>query len=262
MTSGVRSWGEGEAPALLLHCSLAHSGAWEAVARRLEGQLSAVAPDLVGHGHGPDGDPARDYHDHCTEVALAHLPEAPTHVIGHSFGATVAMRLAIEHPARVASLTLIEPVLFAASPDMVGAKAERAAMTDLNAHFAAKDHEEAARLFLSYWGGGVPLDAMPAAQARYMVERIWVVAESNPILWGDTARLMHRIGRITCPVLLLEGGDSPPVIAEILDALAKALPQAQRAGIAGAGHMLPISHAKAVAREIATFLDGLSGPRR
>ena len=37
----------------------------------------------------------------------------PIDVIGHSFGATVALRLAVEQPEKVRSLTLIEPVFFA-----------------------------------------------------------------------------------------------------------------------------------------------------
>lgn len=40
---------------------------------------------------------------------------APVDVIGHSFGATVALRLALERPELVRSLVLVEPVLFAAA---------------------------------------------------------------------------------------------------------------------------------------------------
>jgi lipase len=83
-------------------------------------RLSDRFPDRAGHG-GARGGTRRAtgprFPRPGTEHALGLLPEGPVHLIGHSFGATVALRLAIEAPERVASLTLIEPVLFAAAPD-------------------------------------------------------------------------------------------------------------------------------------------------
>lgn len=255
MTTNARHWGQGGDPALLLHCSLAHSGAWDGVARALSDRLRLTAPDLVGHGRGPARDPARDYHDHCTEVALAYLPTAPCHLIGHSFGATVALRLALDHPERIATLTLIEPVLFAAARGGPDWAAHVAAMAGIGPLLAAGDAVGAARDFLAQWGGGGPLDAMPSAQRAYMIDRIWVIPASAPALEEDSSLLLPRLGQLTCPVLLIEGETSPPVIAEIQSALASAIPQARSAVIPGAGHMAPITHPAEVAGAIAAFLD-------
>jgi len=254
VTGFARHWGAGRAPALLLHCSLAHSGAWEGVARALSDRLHLTAPDLVGHGRGPQRDPARDYHDHATEAAAAHLPEAPCHLIGHSFGATVALRLALDHPARVASLTLIEPVLFAAARGLPGWQRQRAGVAGLDAAFAAGDTATATRLFLSVWGEGPGFDDLPAAQQRYLQDRIWVVAASRAALDDDTARLLPRLAQLACPVLLVEGDRSPPVIAEIQTALGAAIPGHHRAVIDGAGHMAPVTHPVAVADKIRHLL--------
>jgi len=251
--SGVRHWGTGE-PALALHCSLAHAGAWDGVARSLGDRLAVSAPDLVGHGRGPARDPAQDYHDQVTAQAKACLPEEACHLIGHSFGATVTLRLAIEQPDRVASLTLIEPVLFAAAGDSAGQREHSSALSGMEALIAAGDDAGAARLFLKVWGGGVPFDAMPEAQQRYMADRIWVIPASDAALSGDRAGLLPRLGRVQCPVLLLEGGRSPRVIADIQAALAEDLPDARRVVIEGAGHMLPITHPAEVAAEIRAFL--------
>lgn len=255
MTRFARSWGQGDQPALLLHCSLAHSGAWDQVARALSDCLTLIAPDLVGHGRGPARDPARDYHDHCTEVALGHLPPGRSHLVGHSFGATVALRLALDHPGRVASLTLIEPVLFAAARGQSGWHQQMAAFSGLDAAFAAGERATATRSFLSVWGDGPPFDSLPATQRAYLTDRIWVVAASSDALHEDTASLLPRLGTFAGPVLLIEGDRSPPVIAEIQGALAAAIPQAQRVTIPGAGHMAPITHPAEVAGAIAAFLD-------
>lgn len=255
MNSFARTWGQGQGQeALLLHCSLAHSGAWDGMARRLSDRLHMTAPDLVGHGKGPDRDPDQDYHDQCANLVRGYLPDVPCHLIGHSFGATLALRLAIEHPDQVASLTLIEPVLFAAAPDSPGSKTQLALDAALAAHLAAGEPEVAARAFLPVWGGRVAFDDLPPAQARYMTERIWVIVASHDALHGDRAHLVPRLDRVTCPVLLLEGAQSPPVISDIQTALGKAWPGHRRAVVEGAGHMVPITHPHAVADEIGRFL--------
>lgn len=258
MTGFARHWGQGTEPALLLHCSLAHSGAWDGVARALSDRMTLTAPDLVGHGKGPDRDDSRDYHDQCTEVALAHLPGAPCHLVGHSFGATVALRLALDHPGRVASLTLVEPVLFAAAKGHPGWQQQMEAFPGLDAAFAADDRATATRTFLSVWGDGPPFDSLPTGQRAYLQDRIWVVAASSAALHEDTARLLPRLGTLTCPVLLIEGDQSPPVIAEIQASLGAAIPGHRRVVIDGAGHMVPITHPGPVASAIRDFLDGLA----
>lgn len=258
MTPFSRHWGAaGGAPALLLHCSLAHSGAWQGMARLLEGHLRMAAPDLPGHGRAPDPEPGRDFHDQATSLALACLPDGPCHLIGHSFGATVALRLAEEMPDRVATLTLIEPVLFAAARGRPGQVAEEAAMGPVHDLLRAGDDAGAARLFLSLWGGEVPFDRMPPAQREYLAGRIHLIPAAHGALYEDAAGLLPRLGRVRAPTLLVRGADSQPVIAEVLDALATALPVAARLTVPGAGHMVPITHPEPVARAVRTLVGGV-----
>lgn len=254
-TGFARVWGQGPDPALLLHCSLAHAAAWAGMAAKLTDRLHMIAPDLVGHGRAPDHDPSRDYHDQATAEALTHLPDRPCHLIGHSFGATVALRIAIDHPERVRSLTLIEPMLFAAAAEGPGKRENDAVFAALAPAFAAQDHLAAARGFMAVWGDGTPFDALRAGQKTYIRPRMPLIAASNPALQDDAARLLPRIGQVTCPVLMLAGSASPQVIHDIQDGLAARLPTARRAVVAGAGHMLPITHPTKVAAQIRAFLD-------
>ena len=113
MTLHLRTFGSGPRKGLALHCSLAQGGVWAGVANGLP-RVTLLAPDLPGHGRSPDRDPASDYHSQTTRAVLA-LIGSPRDVIGHSFGATVALRIALERPDLVRTLTLIEPVLFAAA---------------------------------------------------------------------------------------------------------------------------------------------------
>ncbi|KPQ16581.1 MAG: putative hydrolases or acyltransferases (alpha/beta hydrolase superfamily) [Rhodobacteraceae bacterium HLUCCO18] len=256
MSEGLHLWGaEGARPVLLLHCTLAHGGAWKRVARHLSDRFRLIAPDMVAHGQGPPGDRARDFHDQTTEHAAGFLPEAPTHLVGHSFGATVALRMAIEAPDRVASLTLFEPVLFAAAPDGSEKRANAETLARMEPMIAAGDERDAARLFLSVWGSGEDFDALPKGEAARMAAQMWMIPAQRTALHDDKARLLPRLGQVRCPVLLMEGAASPPVIGQILDTLEAGLSDVRREKIEGAGHMAPITHAEEVAAVLGDFLD-------
>lgn len=250
----TRHWGTGPEPALALHCTMAQAGAWAGFARAMDLRLTLTAPDLPGHGTGPEADRVRDFHDQATEAARAHLPDVPCHLIGHSLGATVALRLALDAPGRVRSLTLIEPVLFCAAFGP-GRAAHDAHIAELPPAMARGDLTAAARVFLGLWGAQ-PFDAVPEAQQRYITERLWVVQATEPALVEDRARILERLDGLAVPVLLVEGALSPPVIAEINAGLAARLPDARRAGVPGAGHMLPVTHPQDLAALHTAFLDG------
>ncbi|MFW5881563.1 MAG: alpha/beta fold hydrolase [Roseicyclus sp.] len=256
MTAGLRHWGAADAPAvLLLHATLAHGGAWKGVAERLADRFHLIAPDMVGHGRGPAGDRTRDYHDQATEHVAGLLPDAPVHLVGHSFGATIALRLAMEHSPRVLSLTLVEPVLFAAAPDSPEKRANAERLGAMSRMVAEGDSRGAARDFLSTWGAGEDFDALPEAQAARMADRMWIIGAQRAALHRDGARLLPRLADVSCRVLLMRGTASPPVIGQILDGLQDGLHRVRRAVIHGAGHMAPITHPDLVAEEIGAFLD-------
>ncbi len=250
----VRSFGTGPCAALALHCTLAHSGAWRGVGAALSDVVTLRALDLPGHGQSADWDAAGDLHDQSTEAVTA-LLGAPAHLIGHSFGATVALRVAVEQPQMVRSLTLIEPVFFAAAPERM-----RAHMREAEPYFdalKAGDHPRAARLFNRFWGDGTRWDDMPPATQTYLSERVHLVPEQASAIIEDHAGLMApgALDRAAMPTLLMQGEGCPDIIDAIHASLARRLPKARRVHIAGAGHMSPVTHPEAVAGEIRSLIE-------
>ena len=250
-----RHWpGDPDRPALALHCMMASGSYWGPIAAALGGAVDLQGFDMPGHGRSDDwlpapGDP--DYHTAVTRIAASFI-ERPLDLIGHSIGATIALRIAVAAPEAVRSLTLIEPVLFAAAPDA----AQDVQDARMQAALDAGDDLAAAQAFLSVWGSQ-DVSALPATAQATVARQIRLVADTGPTLRHDRANILRDGGleAIDAPVLLISGQNSPPVIGEIADALAARLPDVGRAQVPGAGHMLPITHPQQVAGLIAVNLD-------
>jgi pimeloyl-ACP methyl ester carboxylesterase len=252
--------GQGARKALLLHCSLGHSGGWQGMAGSLDDMLDMVAFDLPGHGRSADWDGVSDLQTVAMHMALDFLdPAHPMDLIGHSFGGTIALRIAAERPELVRSLVLIEPVFFAvAMADRPDLKAAHEA--DLGAYHRAMeagDLENATRIFSGFWGDGRAWEAIPEPQRAAMIKRIPLVHAGHAQIYGDKAGLLASgaLDRIGQPTMLIEGGDSPASIAAIIDGLMVRLRRAERAVIDGAGHMAPITHPDDVAAQVRGFLE-------
>ncbi|MDB5665208.1 alpha/beta fold hydrolase [Cypionkella sp.] len=250
-----RVWNRGGDRAVLaLHCSLAHAGAWSGLAAKLQ-DVTVTATDAPGHGRAANWVAGTDMHALATAQSIAMIESlgqgTAIDLMGHSFGGTVALRIAVERPDLVRSLTLVEPVIFAA------AKTEDAAVfasfrTD-HLGFAALvktgDLEAAAALFHSHWGSGDRFADLTERTRQYMVERIHLIGEQNPTLLDDAAGILRGGGleAVRVPVLLIEGATSPAIIDALHRALAKRLPRATRLVVPEAGHMVAITHAAKIA---------------
>ncbi len=252
----VTRWGEGDRQALMLHCSLAHAGAWSGVAARLDDRLSMTAPDLPGHGRSADWDGVTDYHSLATSTARSLAGDGPVDLVGHSLGATIALRLALEEPGLARTLTLIEPVLFAAARGTPAFADYLARHAPVEAAFASGDPLLATAHFMTDWGNGTPWDDVPPTQRQGLASRIHLVAAVAPVLGDDMAGLLApgRLEALDVPVLLLRGARSPAVIGAIAATLLERLPDAREVVVPDAGHMLPITHPGPVAEAIGALL--------
>ena len=244
--------GEGDRRALLIHCALAHAGSLSPLMARLGDRLSMTAFDLPGHGRSADWDGRGDMLGVTARIAESFC-DGPVDLIGHSFGGVAALCLAVERPDLLRSLTLIEPVFFAAArtTDPAAFEAYFAGMAPYAAALTSGDRAAAAQAFNAVWGDAA-WDTLPAAQRAYATERIHLIEESVPGLIEDSQGLLApgRLESVDVPVTLIRGDRSAPVIAVILDALAARLPKTRRVVIEGAGHMAPVTHPREVAAAI------------
>jgi pimeloyl-ACP methyl ester carboxylesterase len=254
----VMTLGAGTRRALALHCTMAFGGAWKGLSDAMP-ELTLVAPDMPSHGRSADWDEASSFGDTVFAASLAAMDAAPMDVIGHSFGAMTALRMAVRHPERIRSLTVIEPVFFAIpardAPDSLGA--HDVAAKPFKDAIATGDMETAARLFNKMWSTDAPKwNTLPERTRAAMVRGVHVVPDTYGLLYEDTAGLLDpgALDDLHVPTLVIRGEHAHPAITAVNDGLTARIPGAVQKVIAGAGHMAPISHPVLVAAEIGRLL--------
>lgn len=186
----------------------------------------------------------------------------PVVVIGHSYGATIALELARLAPVAVQALVLIEPVFL----DVPSAGAAADALARVGAEFRAGHREASLDAFLAAFHGPGCRDrlarALPKewrAEALRDYDTYWAHELPAFAAWGfdeTSARAMSK------PVLLVGGELSHPAFHESRARLKAWLPNATSATLAGADHDMPASHPQPLAEAVCTFLGcGAAGRR-
>ncbi len=256
------TFGQGPRAALMIHCSLATSSAWGRMARHLSGLLTMTAFDAPGHGRSANWDERCEIQLGNAQIAETFL-NGPTDIVGHSFGATVALRLALMRPEMVRTLTLIEPVFFAVAirdrPESEAAL--HAAEGEFRPAMDRGDHMTAARAFTHLWGDGTRWEDIPAEQQQKLADQMHLIAAGSEALHDDPGGMLGAgvLDALKMPVLLMEGSKSPSIISVINEGLSARLPNATRAVIMGAAHMSPMTHAQQVSAEVLRFLEANPG---
>jgi len=102
--------GQGE-PVVLIHGNTSSSVWWEPTLARLGDEYHLIAPDLRGRGdtEGPSADWTVEMLARDVRGLLDLLGIDAAHLVGHSLGANVALQMALDRPAAVKSLTLLNP---------------------------------------------------------------------------------------------------------------------------------------------------------
>lgn len=244
----------------MVHCSMAHSGAWKGVAAHLTATHECRAFDLPGHGRSAPWDGAGVYQDLVCQQMREMIAEwqAPVDLIGHSFGATACLRIAATAPELVRRLVMVEPVFFTAAlqADPEFAAGLKSQPNPVQEGFRTGDYRAAARAFLADWGNGQPWEEMSEAQQDLFTEQMKLVEAVGVTNNGDPEGILAKglVARLKAPTLMVDGGDSPEASHRIVLALDALIPDTRFVTVPGAGHMVSITHADVVGPVVAEFL--------
>ena len=259
--------GTGE-PVLALHCTGSSGTQWSALREHLEARFRLIAPDLYGYGGTdpwPGGGPITLADEAALVTALTAGCTEPVHLVGHSFGGAVALRMVLERPTSVRSLTLIEPVAFHllrnGDPSDEALFGEiRAVADEVWQAMVSGAYWRGLERFVDYWSGPDTWARTKPEKRRALCGCIGKIAlDFRSTTAEPTPLAAHR--RIHAPTLILRGERSPPTVRRITELLAATLPAARLQTVAGAGHMLPLTHSEVVNAAIAEHLACAPGAR-
>jgi pimeloyl-ACP methyl ester carboxylesterase len=240
--------GAGE-PVVLLHSSGLSGGQWRRLVPELVKRgVRTVVPDLTGHGASEPWLEPEPFSFHIDVEQIAELvrAEGGAHVVGHSYGALVALHTALAAPGFVRSLTLYEPVSFGVLEGPEDADV-RATLGGVSMHWGTtpEEHEAWLERFVEFWGSVGGWKAL-REQARAEFRRVgWVVREGVRSLTEDTTR-GATLAAIEVPLHLFAGERSPAPAGRVTQRLKQAIPTAHLTTIPGIGHMGPVANADIV----------------
>lgn len=255
----VREGGAGP-QIVCLHSNASSSTQWRSLMERLAPRFHVLAPDAYGAGKSPEWPSARTIGlvDEVALIApmLLRSPE-PVTLVGHSYGAAVALKAAVLHPGRVRALALYEPTMFslldAQSPPPNDADGIREAVRRAATALDANDADAAAGFFIDYWMGRGSWEATPDSRKPPIIASIVNVRRWAHALTTEATPLA-AFAALDIPVLYMIGSDSPASARGVARLLAPALPGARIERFEGIGHMGPITHADRINTAIEQFL--------
>ena len=251
--------GDGE-PVLLIHAGVFSD--WfvpVAASTELDG-YRVINVRRAGYVTGRKSTAHLTLHDHAHHCGLLldALGIDAAHVCGHSSSALIGLELALQNPARVRSLVLLEPAPCGglAGP---GVEAAGPVMGAAIAAHAAGDGVTAFNTFMGIVGGDLWSNVLDAALGVAGRER---ALKESSYFFGDEmpACLEWQFGRdeaarVDCPTLIVEGqetSDNADLHHEAATLLAEMIP-AETEVLANTNHLLPLQDPRGVAALIAGF---------
>ena len=243
---GYHRTGQG-IPTVLLHGTSADSASWALSGPHLARELTLLAVDRRGRGLSDLGEPHAVQREVEDVAALVDALDQTPHLIGHSYGAMVALAAAAQG-VPVRSLVLYEPPL--TGPRHLDV--EELAATCQEA-LDAGDREGVLRTFYTAIGEGPAVDMLRATPNVF--QRFLGNAHTIPRELRSTVDFADvPAARVTVPTLLLVGSASTEQYHESIATLAAVVPDARTEVLTGQGHL---GHALAPEAFAATVLDFL-----
>jgi len=249
---------QGQGPAVMCLHGLGSSAAdWQYQLPALAQGYRVIAPDLRGHGQTPARLRSITVRAMADDVAvlLDELQAAPAHLVGLSLGGCVAQVVALRHPERVRSLTLVNTFARLRPAGWQGAR--RMLRRLLLMCFAPMPANAA---FIAEGLFPRPDQALLreiAAASLCGNSRGTYFAAVCALLGFDVRK---QLARLRCPTLVIAGDRDTTVSLAAKRELQRLIPGARLVVVADSGHATPYDQMDTFNRTVMEFLGEVSGP--
>ena len=246
-------------PVIFLHGTAGSPRQWHELIGHLPAGFETLTLDLPGYRAHEVPLAWRSLSDEADMIIqrLRAMGE-PVHLVGHSYGGALALRVAMRYPGAIRSVVLFEPTMFHLLRD--GHLVERQMFGDIDVlvqmlQFADAEGEAARGVarFIDFWSGA-------GSFAQYNDETRQRLAARMPLILANFAALdqenwpLSDLARLACPMLGIYGETSPLLAHHLTRLVAGAVADAKVLPVSGAGHLLPVTHARMAAKLLASHL--------
>ena len=233
---------------LLVHGVGMNSQYWDNVRDHLAQHFAVRILDLPGHGMRDclnNDDPTLfEYTD-----AIANDIDQPTIITGHSMGALIALDMAVRYKSKTTGIAVLNGIY---RRDRAAINAVRKRAAQLN----SEDIPDPAATLVR-WFGTEPTgtDARAADNCNNWLTSV------NPAGYRSAYRAFanadaptdEQLAGIECPALFITGSDEPNSTPAMSKKMSELVPDAKCITIAGARHMMSLTHGAATTHAIIDF---------
>ncbi len=239
---------------IVFHHGIAADGdLWSGWLPRLADRYRLVRLDMYGCRNSPAPDSPDYGADWPLDARVADLitvansvTDGPVHLVGESYGGTVCLAAALDHPGRIASVTVMNTAHVGASVENV-------------AHWKAILDD----VGVEGWSDFM-MEARFAEGALTEAQWTWFSRRQRGHSYNAILHILHslldvdllpRLGDLAIPALLMTGDSSPFVSVDLMADLHDRLPDARLRTFPGVKHGLPFANATECADELRRFLE-------
>jgi pimeloyl-ACP methyl ester carboxylesterase len=245
---------------MLVHSSVSGARQWRWLMEDLKNRFRVRAVNLFGYGKTPPWSAAATQSlDDQARLVEAALPanSGEIYLVGHSFGAAVAMKAAARLADRVTKLVLLEtnPFSVLAQAGRIDAFAEAMQLRNyIKKYGALGEWATAAEKFADYWGGAGTWCEMALERRAAFAEALkpnffeWDAVMNEDTSLGQWTRLLPQ-----STLAIFDPGTVLPIreIAALLRRCCRAWTHME---VPGAGHMAPVTHPDLINPLVDSFL--------
>lgn len=236
---------------LLLHGGGSSGAQWRKVCALMDGDYRMITMDHYGHGGTSPWPGAPEERTHEAEAKLVRevikQSGGPVHLVGHSFGGGIALRMVATDVSGISSLVLMEPMAMSMLKH-----AEETEHYESSQQVAIQfiEHARAGRVEEA-WEGFFAANSPGAWQSYSEEVKANFYATTDNIVSGYYANLSHATTpedcrSITLPTLAAYGEATSPRLRRMTEVIAAAIPECALHPIPEAGHMSPLTHPESV----------------
>lgn len=242
-------------PVLLIHGVGLNADAWEPQIAALSPRRRVIAVDLPGHGESdmlPEGATLDDF-TAAVAVLITGLGISPLPVVGHSFGAMIAISLALGFRQKITALVALNGV-YCRDPVARAAVEKRAAhlaydIIDVSAPIARWFPEDPHGLLARRTA-----DWLHAVSPKGYAAAYKVFATSDHVHEG-------RLKDLVCRALFMTGVADPNSTPAMSERMAREAPHGRSLSLPRARHMMHLTHPAETSNTIAAFINAAEARR-